>query len=65
MSQSKTKDADVESALLAKVAVFPAGFVADGERLHALIRRSAPALVPTVWYGMPAYSKGGKGRRPR
>lgn len=31
-----------------------------GERLHALIRRAAPALQPTVWYGMPGYAKDGK-----
>jgi hypothetical protein len=31
-----------------------------GERLHALILRSAPALQPTVWYGMPGYAKDGK-----
>lgn len=31
-----------------------------GERLHALILRSAPALRPTVWYGMPAYARDGK-----
>ncbi len=28
-----------------------------GERLHALILRSAPALQPRVWYGMPGYAK--------
>ena len=37
----------------------PAPFNAMGERLHALIVRSAPALQPTVWYGMPAYAKKG------
>jgi hypothetical protein len=31
-----------------------------GERIHALILRSAPALQPTTWYGMPAYAKDGK-----
>jgi uncharacterized protein YdhG (YjbR/CyaY superfamily) len=31
-----------------------------GERLHAIITASAPALVPKTWYGMPAYAKDGK-----
>jgi uncharacterized protein YdhG (YjbR/CyaY superfamily) len=31
-----------------------------GERLHALIKESAPELSPKTWYGMPAYAKDGK-----
>jgi uncharacterized protein YdhG (YjbR/CyaY superfamily) len=31
-----------------------------GERLHAIITASAPALAPRLWYGMPAYAKDGK-----
>src|SRR4029077_15554111 len=31
-----------------------------GERLHALITASAPSLSPKLWYGQPAYAKGGK-----
>ena len=31
-----------------------------GERLHAIIKASAPALLPRLWYGMPAYAKDGK-----
>jgi len=49
-----------EVALLAKVAAMPAPYRDLGERLHALILRSAPALQPTLWYGMPAYAKDGK-----
>ena len=30
-----------------------------GERLHAIIRASAPELSPKLWYGMPAYAKNG------
>jgi len=33
---------------------------AMGERLHAIIKASAPALSPKLWYGMPAYAKDGK-----
>lgn len=51
--------ADGEAAVLAKIAAMPAPYRAMGERLHALILRSAPALRPTVWYGMPGYAKDG------
>jgi uncharacterized protein YdhG (YjbR/CyaY superfamily) len=33
---------------------------AMAERLHAIIKDSAPALAPRTWYGMPAYAKDGK-----
>lgn len=51
--------ADGEAAVLAKTAAMPAPCRAMGERLYALILRSAPALRPTVWYGMPGYAKDG------
>ncbi len=54
------KKADGDAAVLAKIAAMPVPYRAMGERLHALILRSAPALQPTVWYGMPAYAKHGK-----
>jgi uncharacterized protein YdhG (YjbR/CyaY superfamily) len=52
--------ADVESAVLAKIAERPEPDRALGERLHAVIKASAPALSPRLWYGMPAYAKDGK-----
>ena len=55
-----TKKADGEAAVLAKIASMPEPYRAMGERLHALILRSAPALRPTTWYGMPGYAKDGK-----
>jgi len=54
------KKADDEAAVLAKIATLPDPYRAIGERLHALILRSAPVLQPTVWYGMPGYAKDGK-----
>jgi len=54
------KKADGDAAVLAKIAAMPETWRAMGERLHALIVRSAPALQPTVWYGMPGYAKDGK-----
>ena len=52
--------ADGESAVLATIAAMPELDRALGERLHAIIKASAPALSPRLWYGMPAYAKDGK-----
>jgi hypothetical protein len=52
--------ADGESAVLAKIAEMPEPDRAKGKRLHAVIKASAPALSPRLWYGMPAYAKDGK-----
>jgi hypothetical protein len=52
--------ADGESAVLAKIAEMPEPDRAISERLHAIIKASAPVLSPRLWYGMPAYAKDGK-----
>jgi hypothetical protein len=57
---SRADKGDEESAVLAKIAEMPDSDRALGERLHALIKASAPALSPRLWYGMPAYAKDGK-----
>ena len=46
--------------MLAKIAEMPEPDRALGERLHAIVKASAPALAPRLWYGMPAYAKDGK-----
>jgi uncharacterized protein YdhG (YjbR/CyaY superfamily) len=56
---SRAKDADGEGDVLAKIAGMPEPDRAMAERLHALIKASAPALSPRTWYGMPAYAKDG------
>ena len=56
----RADEADGESAVLAKIAEMPKPDRAIGERLHAVINASAPALSPKLWYGMPAYAKDGK-----
>ena len=52
--------ADGERDVLAKIAEMQEPDRAMGERLHAVIKASAPALTPRLWYGMPAYAKDGK-----
>jgi len=55
-----TKKADGEAAVLAAIASMAEADRPIGERLHALITGSAPALQPKTYYGMPAYAKDGK-----
>ena len=52
--------ADGEGAVLAKIAEMREPDRAMGKRLHAIIKASAPALSPRLWYGMPAHAKDGK-----
>ena len=52
--------ADAESDVLAKIAEMPKADRVMAERLHALIKATAPSLSPRTWYGMPAYEKDGK-----
>ena len=51
--------ADGESDLLAKIAEMPESDRVMAERLHAIIKATAPDLLPRTWYGMPAYAKDG------
>jgi hypothetical protein len=51
---------DGEKAVLAKIAAMREPDRAMAKRLHALIKASAPGLVPRTWYGMPAYGKDDK-----
>jgi uncharacterized protein YdhG (YjbR/CyaY superfamily) len=51
--------ADGESDVLAKIAEMPEPDRVMAERLHAIIKATAPALAPRTWYGMPAYAKDG------
>ena len=55
----RTKKADGEDDVLAKIANMPEPDRAMAERLHTIIKASAPALSPRTWYGMPAYAKDG------
>jgi uncharacterized protein YdhG (YjbR/CyaY superfamily) len=52
--------ADQESVVLAKIAEMPEPDRVIAERLHAVVKASAPALSSRLWYGMPAYARDGK-----
>jgi uncharacterized protein YdhG (YjbR/CyaY superfamily) len=60
VQELKAGTADGESAVLAKIAAMPEPDRAMARRLHAIIKASAPALSPKLWYGMPAYAKDDK-----
>ena len=57
--RASKNNADGESDVLAKIAEMPEPDRAMAQRLHAIIKASAPTLSPRTWYGMPAYAKDG------
>ncbi len=56
---SGAKETDGEREVLAKIAEMQEHDRAMAERIHAIVKASAPALSPRTWYGMPAYAKDG------
>ncbi len=60
IQELKADKGDGESAVLAKIAEMREPDRTMGKRLHSIIKASAPALSPRLWYGMPAYAKDGK-----
>ena len=59
--KAEAQRADGERAVLAKIDEMQGPDRAMAERLHEIVKASAPALSPKTWYGMPAYAnKDGK-----
>jgi uncharacterized protein YdhG (YjbR/CyaY superfamily) len=58
--KADARKADGEKEVLAKIAEMSGSDRAMAERLHTIIKESAPDLGPRTWYGMPAYSKDDK-----
>jgi hypothetical protein len=56
VAEKAKKKVEGEAAVLESIARMPEPFRAMGERLHALILRANPSLVPRTWYGMPGYA---------
>jgi uncharacterized protein YdhG (YjbR/CyaY superfamily) len=59
-ARAKRDRADGERDVLAKIAEMREEDRAMAERLHAIVKASAPTLSPRTWYGMPSYAKDGK-----
>jgi uncharacterized protein YdhG (YjbR/CyaY superfamily) len=47
--KSQANKAEAEAAVLAKIAEMPEPDRSMGERLHAIIKASAPVLSPKTW----------------
>ena len=58
--KAEARKADGERDVLAKIAEMPKSDGAIAERLHAIVKATAPDLSPKTWYGMPAYARNGK-----
>ncbi|MFF0015656.1 iron chaperone [Streptomyces sp. NPDC005374] len=54
------KAAEDEAAVVAKIAEMQDGDRVMAERIHTVVKASAPGLAPKLWYGMPAYARDGK-----
>ena len=59
-TRSRAEREDGEKDVLAKIAEMTDSDRAMAERLHAVVKASAPDLAPKTWYGMPAYARDGK-----
>ena len=58
--KAEAEGAAGEADVLAKIAEMPKADRVMAERIHAIVKATAPDLSPRTWYGMPAYSKDGK-----
>jgi uncharacterized protein YdhG (YjbR/CyaY superfamily) len=58
--EMKAGDADRESDVLAKIAEMPESDRVMAERIHAIVKDTAPELSSRTWYGMPAYARDDK-----
>jgi uncharacterized protein YdhG (YjbR/CyaY superfamily) len=59
-ARGKGPKKDGERDVLDKIAEMPPADRAMAERVHEIVKASAPTLSPKTWYGMPAYAKNGK-----
>ena len=60
VQEMKAGKGEGETAVLAKIAEMREPDRTMAKRLHIMIKESAPALTPRLWYGMPAYAKDDK-----
>jgi uncharacterized protein YdhG (YjbR/CyaY superfamily) len=60
VKEMSSGDHDGESEVLAKIAEMTPADRTMAEKIHALVKSSAPSLTARTWYGMPAYAREGK-----
>ncbi|MDB5167190.1 MAG: uncharacterized protein JWN26_335 [Candidatus Saccharibacteria bacterium] len=56
--RANDKKAEDVAAVLAAIAAMPEEDRNISERIHVIITKNAPELLPRTWYGMPAYHNG-------
>ena len=54
--KAEKNKAEAEADVLAKIAEMPDSDRVMAERIHAMVKKSAPNLSARTWYGMPAYA---------
>jgi uncharacterized protein YdhG (YjbR/CyaY superfamily) len=59
-ARSNKDKAEGERAVLEAIAAMRESDRVMAQRLHAIVKKSAPNLWPKTWYGMPAYARDGK-----
>ncbi len=57
---ARAAEGDGDSEVLAKIAEMSPADRAMAERIHAIVKASAPGLSARTWYGQPAYARDGK-----
>ena len=57
--ESRAGSANGETDVLAKIAEMQDSDRVIAERIHAIVKATAPDLAPRTWYGFPAYTKEG------
>ncbi len=60
LKKAAGKKGDGEADVLEKIAEMDDADRVMAERIHAIVKTSAPGLESRTWYGMPAYAKDGK-----
>lgn len=58
--KAKAKGMEGEALLLEKIAAMKEPDKSMAKKVHAIVKANAPSLMPTTWYGMPAYTRNGK-----
>jgi uncharacterized protein YdhG (YjbR/CyaY superfamily) len=58
--KAEANKADGTKAVLAKIAEMKGSDKEMAEKIHAIVTKTAPDLLPRTFYGMPAYAKDDK-----
>lgn len=54
--KAEAESANGEKQVLAAIAKLPEPDKSLAKKVHAIVRQTAPKLIPKTWYGFPAYA---------